>query len=88
MAKRGDAARAEVMSTITNAFATTGNLVGTIDKKIYVTADDGGEILQFAISITMPEWVCSIMLKAERLSTRATGRRIRWSCSSCIAVGA
>lgn len=55
MAKRGDTARAAVLDTITNAFASAGSLVGVVDKKIYVTADDGGEVLQFAISITMPK---------------------------------
>lgn len=57
MAKKGDAARASVMEGIVAAFAATGNYVGTQDKKIYVTAQDGagGETLQFAISITMPK---------------------------------
>lgn len=53
--KKGEKARASVMNTITEAFATKGDLVGCFDKKIYVTADDGNEILQFAISITMPK---------------------------------
>lgn len=57
MAKRGDAAREKVSNTIANAFAVTGDYVTTADKKIYVTARDGdnGELLQFAISITMPK---------------------------------
>ena len=55
MAKKGETARAVVTNTIAEAFAITGNLVGIVDKKIYVTADDGGEMLQFAISITMPK---------------------------------
>ena len=55
MAKKGETARAVVTNTIAEAFAASGNLVGIVDKKIYVTANDGSEILQFAISITMPK---------------------------------
>ena len=55
MAKRGDIAREKVSKTIADAFGS--DLVGIQDKKIYVQAKDGenGELLQFAISITMPK---------------------------------
>lgn len=55
MAKKGDAARASVAETIINAFG--ANYVATVDKKIYVEAQDGpgGETLQFSITITMPK---------------------------------
>lgn len=57
MAKRGDAARASVFSTIEECFKNKGDLEGTMDKKIYVWAPDGpgGERIQFAISITAPK---------------------------------
>ena len=57
MAKRGELARESVKNTIVNAFASTGDFVTVLDKKIYVTArdGDGGEFLQFAISMTMPK---------------------------------
>lgn len=57
MAKRGDQARESVKNTIINAFAQDGNFVTFQDKKIYVQARDGanGEIIQFAITMTMPK---------------------------------
>lgn len=57
MSKRGDIAREKVKRTIIEAFKLTGNYCGIQDgKKIYVTAkDDSGEIIQFAISFTMPK---------------------------------
>ena len=55
MAKRGDAAREAVKDTIIKAFGS--DFVCVQDKKIYVNAHDGpnGEVLQFAISMTMPK---------------------------------
>ena len=55
MAKKGDMARADVAQTIISAFG--GRYVATVDKKIYVEAQDGpgGETLQFSIAITMPK---------------------------------
>ena len=57
MARRGEVARAAVTQIIQDAFNATGHLVATIDKKIYVEAQDGpgGETLQFAITMTMPK---------------------------------
>ncbi len=68
MAKRGDSARQSVTKTIADAFGT--NFVGIQDKKIYVQAEDGlnGEVIQFAISITMPKVPVTIsnnMVKGE-----------------------
>lgn len=51
--RRGDYARSSVVNTIINAFG--DNYVATQDKKIYVNATEGGEVIQFAISITMPK---------------------------------
>ena len=54
MAKRGDCARTKVRETIMNAFGS--NFVAEQDKKLYVMAqDDSGEMIQFAIAITMPK---------------------------------
>ena len=57
MPKKGDQARQKVAQTIIDAFSATGNFVCFQDKKIYITAKDGamGELLQFAISMTMPK---------------------------------
>lgn len=57
MPKKGDSARETVKNTIIEAFNATGNFVAFQDKKIYVTAKDGpaGEVLQFAITMTMPK---------------------------------
>ena len=53
--KKGDAAREAVRDKIINAFGS--NYITTLDKKIYVKAKDGpnGEVLQFAITMTMPK---------------------------------
>ncbi len=55
MAKKGDQARETVKGRIIEAFGK--DFVSFQDKKIYVQAQDGqgGEILQFAITITMPK---------------------------------
>lgn len=53
MARRGDTARQAAMETIKEAFG--ANFVGVVDKKLYVMADDGGEMIQFAIAMTMPK---------------------------------
>lgn len=57
MAKRGDLARESVKDTIIEAFNKSGNFVAFQDKKIFVQARDGegGEVIQFAITITMPK---------------------------------
>lgn len=53
MAKKGDTARAIVYDKIKAAFGE--DFVGVVDKKIYVTANEQGEDIQFAITITMPK---------------------------------
>lgn len=55
MARRGDGARQNVIDIITKAFG--DDFVCVQDKKIYVTSRDteGGEPIQFAISMTMPK---------------------------------
>ena len=57
MAKRGELARESVKNTIIDAFSATNSFVTVRDKKIYVNVPDGpnGEIIQFAISMTMPK---------------------------------
>ena len=53
MAKKGDTARAVVYDKIKEAFGE--NFVDIVDKKIYVTANEQGEDIQFAITVTMPK---------------------------------
>ena len=51
MARKGDAARAEVMERLLSAF--DGAFLA--DKKVYVSVIENGEPIQFAISLTMPK---------------------------------
>ena len=54
MAKRGEIARERAKDIICNAFGK--DFVTVQDKKIYVMAkDEGGEKVQFAITLTMPK---------------------------------
>lgn len=50
---RGQTAKLEVENIIRNAFGK--NFLGIADKKIYVQADDGGEMVNIAISMTCPK---------------------------------
>lgn len=51
---KGATAKAEVENIIRNAFGK--NFLGTVDKKLYVLADDGGgEMINVAISMTCPK---------------------------------
>lgn len=50
---KGANAKIVVENKIKEAFGT--DYVGTTDKKIYVWADDGGERVQIAISMTCPK---------------------------------
>lgn len=51
MARKGDQARQDVMMKILSTFS--GSFIS--DKKVYVTAMEGGEPIQFAIALTMPK---------------------------------
>ena len=50
---RGANAKIEVLNTIAKAFG--DKFIGEYDKKIYVWANDGGEQVQIAISLTCPK---------------------------------
>lgn len=53
MAAKGSIAKVEVENRIKEAFGS--DFAGVADKKIYVWADDGGERVQIAISMTCPK---------------------------------
>lgn len=53
MAKKGDAAKSAIKEVITKAFG--DDVVGEVDKKLYVWVNDGNEKVQLAIAITMPK---------------------------------
>lgn len=53
MAAKGSIAKVEVENKIREAFGS--DFAGIADKKIYVWADDGGERVQIAISMTCPK---------------------------------
>lgn len=50
---RGQVAKDAVMAKIQNLFG--ADVVGVYDKKLYVWADDAGEKVQVAISLTCPK---------------------------------
>ena len=50
---RGSNAKIEVINTIAKAFG--DKFIGEYDKKVYVLANDGGEMVQIAISLTCPK---------------------------------
>ena len=50
---RGSNAKVEVENKIATAFGE--NYIGCYDKKLYVWADDGGEKVQIAITLTCPK---------------------------------
>lgn len=53
MAVRGQLAKENVASVLQNAFGK--DYIGEVDKKFYVWANDGGERVQIAISLTCPK---------------------------------
>lgn len=50
---KGTVAKQKVTEIIREAFGT--NFIGEYDKKLYVLANDGGEMVQIAISLTCPK---------------------------------
>lgn len=50
---KGSLAKENVIKVLANAFGK--EFIGEFDKKIYVLADDGGEQVQIAISLTCPK---------------------------------
>ena len=50
---RGSLAKENVVKVLADAFGS--NFIGEFDKKIYVYANDGGEMVQIAISLTCPK---------------------------------
>lgn len=53
MAVKGATAKENVTKIIADAFGS--NFIGEFDKKVYVMANDGGEMVQIAISLTCPK---------------------------------
>ena len=50
---RGSLAKENITKILADAFG--NNFIGEFDKKIYVLANDGGEMVQIAISLTCPK---------------------------------
>lgn len=50
---RGSNAKIEVVNKLQSAFGE--NFIGEIEKKYYVWANDGGEMVQIAITLTCPK---------------------------------
>ena len=50
---KGSIAKEEVVKKISEAFGSS--FIGEFDKKVYVWANDGGEQVQIAISLTCPK---------------------------------
>ena len=53
MAAKGTLAKENVVKILSQAFG--DNFIGEFDKKVYVYANDGGEMVQIAISLTCPK---------------------------------
>ena len=53
MATKGTVAKAKVIEKIKEALG--ADFIGEVDKKVYVWADDGGEKIQVALSLTCPK---------------------------------
>ena len=53
MATKGSVAKTNVENKIKEVFGS--DFVGTADRKLYVWADDGGQKVQIAISLTCPK---------------------------------
>ena len=53
MAAKGTIAKENVTKILAEAFGS--NFIGEFDKKVYVYANDGGEMVQIAISLTCPK---------------------------------
>lgn len=58
MAGRGTKAKEEVVAKLVTAFGE--DFIGEIDKKIYLWADDGGEKVQIALTLTCPKVLVDI----------------------------
>ena len=50
---KGAVAKENVIKILADAFGS--NFIGEFDKKVYVYANDGGEMVQIAISLTCPK---------------------------------
>lgn len=53
MAAKGTVAKTKVIEKIKEALG--ADFIGEVDKKVYVWADDGGERIQVALSLTCPK---------------------------------
>lgn len=60
---RGTIAKEQVEAKIKEAFG--ADYAGTFDKKLYVWANDGGERVQIAISMTCPKTTLGVDVAAE-----------------------
>lgn len=71
--KRGEQAREAIRQKIIEAFK--DDYITTIDKKIYVNQVDGstGEVIQFAISMTMPKNIVTKEKEKEKETETETG---------------
>lgn len=63
MAAKGNVAKATVIEKIKEIFGE--NFIAEVDKKAYVWADDGGERIQIAITLTCPK----VPIEAPNVST-------------------
>lgn len=63
MAVKGNVAKQNVTAKLKEAFG--ADFVGEVDKKIYVWADDGGERVQIALSMTCPKTAIGVINESE-----------------------
>ncbi len=72
--RRGDLAKQSAIATIQEAFGE--NFVGLVDKKLYINVKDGsnGEVVQLAITLTMPKTQVTadaVLVAAPKVDTNA-----------------
>ena len=81
MAAKGTVAKAKVIEKIKEALG--ADFIGEVDKKVYVWADDGGERIQIALSLTCPKVPIEVDAVPAETASAPKAAEFNWgSCSS------
>lgn len=79
MARKGDQAKEVVKAKLKQVFG--DDFIGIVDKKIYVKANDGDEMIQVAIALTVPKNPISAE-EAEPFVDKSNDNLAPWEISS------
>jgi hypothetical protein len=77
MAVKGTVAKAKIIETIKKALG--ADFIGEIDKKVYVWADDGGERIQVALSLTCPKVPIDLDMMPSAETAKAAPAEFTWN---------